>query len=195
MTNRICSIETCPEPHTARGWCSKHYQRWQMHGDPLAVKHHRLDPDEAIACMRAAGIEPKGPYPGSHRPWPGVCMTCGADVAPRLNDIRRGQGGCRPCRYVKTSGSSHHMWAGDGASYQAVHQRIRKQRGKASEHQCVQCEGKQAAAHWAYDHSDPNERVGTDGGCELSYSTDPMRYQPMCTPCHKAYDLAVARTG
>lgn len=33
--DRGCSIEGCPHPHEARGWCRKHYRRWRTHGDPL----------------------------------------------------------------------------------------------------------------------------------------------------------------
>lgn len=32
----ICSIDGCGKPTIARGWCSKHWTRWQRHGDPLA---------------------------------------------------------------------------------------------------------------------------------------------------------------
>lgn len=32
---RTCSIDECPRPTYARGWCGKHYKRWQRHGDPL----------------------------------------------------------------------------------------------------------------------------------------------------------------
>lgn len=34
---RTCSIEDCPYPHEARGFCKKHYRRWRVHGDPLVV--------------------------------------------------------------------------------------------------------------------------------------------------------------
>lgn len=30
-----CSIDGCGSPVTVRGWCKKHYSRWQRHGDPL----------------------------------------------------------------------------------------------------------------------------------------------------------------
>jgi hypothetical protein len=33
---RVCVIPGCPEPHIARGWCYRHYQRWRKYGDPLA---------------------------------------------------------------------------------------------------------------------------------------------------------------
>lgn len=33
---RICSIDGCGKTVLARGWCSRHWQRWNRHGDPLA---------------------------------------------------------------------------------------------------------------------------------------------------------------
>lgn len=38
---KICSIEECAGAVVARGWCTKHYKRWQAHGDPLALKPKR----------------------------------------------------------------------------------------------------------------------------------------------------------
>lgn len=35
-TNRICSVEGCGNRHYSRGWCRKHYSRWQRNNDPLA---------------------------------------------------------------------------------------------------------------------------------------------------------------
>lgn len=37
-TSRICSIPDCGKVVACRGWCSGHYQRWQVHGDPLLGK-------------------------------------------------------------------------------------------------------------------------------------------------------------
>lgn len=34
-TSRICSIPDCGKPVYGRGWCSKHYERWDRHGHPL----------------------------------------------------------------------------------------------------------------------------------------------------------------
>lgn len=30
-----CSINGCGRPVRARGWCSRHYDAWRIHGDPL----------------------------------------------------------------------------------------------------------------------------------------------------------------
>ena len=57
----------------------------------------RVPEAEAIADMRAVGLEPLDPYPGARKPWPCQCMTCDKKVAPTLDNIRRGQGGCRYC--------------------------------------------------------------------------------------------------
>lgn len=32
---KMCSVEGCLSEVLARGWCSKHWQRWSRHGDPL----------------------------------------------------------------------------------------------------------------------------------------------------------------
>ena len=34
MTDRVCSVKDCGSPVCARGWCMKHWIRWQRHGDP-----------------------------------------------------------------------------------------------------------------------------------------------------------------
>ncbi len=36
MAKRTCSIDWCPRPHSARGWCKRHYWAWTKYGDPLA---------------------------------------------------------------------------------------------------------------------------------------------------------------
>ena len=40
-SRRPCSIDGCAEMLVARGWCSKHYQRWRQHGDPLREPDYR----------------------------------------------------------------------------------------------------------------------------------------------------------
>jgi hypothetical protein len=37
VADRTCTIQGCNSPRLARGWCSKHYQRWKKHGHPDIV--------------------------------------------------------------------------------------------------------------------------------------------------------------
>jgi hypothetical protein len=55
-----------------------------------------VDPDAAVAEMRAAGLEPLEPYPGANKPWLCRCKTCDNKVRPRLTTIRK-RHGCRYC--------------------------------------------------------------------------------------------------
>lgn len=36
--DRICTIDGCFKPVVARGWCTAHYQRWKVNGDPLTLR-------------------------------------------------------------------------------------------------------------------------------------------------------------
>lgn len=54
--------------------------------------------EEALAQFRAANLEPLEPYPGKSRlPWRSKCLVCSEVVAPTLQVIRKGQGGCKYC--------------------------------------------------------------------------------------------------
>ena len=37
MAKKKCSVDGCNKPHSARGWCRKHYERWARQGDPLKL--------------------------------------------------------------------------------------------------------------------------------------------------------------
>ena len=56
----------------------------------------RVDPDEAIATMRTAGLEPLEPYPGADAPWRCQCTTCKHEVSPTRSSVRGGRG-CAYC--------------------------------------------------------------------------------------------------
>ena len=84
-------------------------------------------------------------------------------------------------------------WKGDDVGYSGVHERLNRYRGHAQEHQCAHCGG--PAVDWAYDHADPNEKVGVRHGHELAYSTDPDHYIPLCRLCHSLYDDNIPAPG
>jgi len=92
---------------------------------------------------------------------------------------------------IGVSGPDSPKWKGRNISYGSAHRRVRKLRGSASGHACTVCGGQ--AQDWAYDHCDPDEIVGpadASSGAGMPYSPDPNRYQPMCKPCHRAFDKA-----
>jgi hypothetical protein len=61
-----------------------------------------LSPEQRIAVLAAAGLEPLGPYPGYKLAWLCRCLVCGAIASPRFGNLRSGQGGCIPCGTVKS---------------------------------------------------------------------------------------------
>lgn len=50
MPERTCSIEGCDSPVSVRGWCKKHYARWQRTGDPLATVRALKSAERPTAC-------------------------------------------------------------------------------------------------------------------------------------------------
>lgn len=57
----------------------------------------KVDREEAVKTMRAAGLEPIEPYSTSSTPWKCRCLGCGREVSPSYSSIRSGQGGCGYC--------------------------------------------------------------------------------------------------
>lgn len=71
-------------------------------------------------------------------------------------------------------------------SYSGAHAQVRRERGVATEHECVDCRA--PATDWSYDNSD--EREFTDRATGCTYSGDVERYQPRCRSCHRKADWA-----
>lgn len=86
----------------------------------------------------------------------------------------------------KQSRESHPQWKGHAVSYGGAHRRVYRERGRATDQICP-CGSK--AAHWAYDHADPDELTELTPGGIRYYSPDPTHYVAMCVPCHKKSDL------
>lgn len=71
MNKRTCNIDGCDRTLYARGWCSKHYQRWRTHGDPRGGGPACYStPEEAFAarterrgeCLIWTGSKDSGGY-------------------------------------------------------------------------------------------------------------------------------------
>ena len=57
----------------------------------------KVDPDEAVAVMQNAGLEPQSPYPGNDVPWKCKCKKCGRETFPRYHHVKGRGGGCKYC--------------------------------------------------------------------------------------------------
>ncbi len=64
----------------------------------------RVDPEQAVARMRAAGAEPLEPFRAVDTPWRCRCLTCDAVITPRLSAIGR-HGPCSVCARRRTGAS------------------------------------------------------------------------------------------
>lgn len=165
MAKGICSVEGCPDPADARGWCKSHYNRWKRHGDPLGGKGYR----------------------GRRKPSSCSVPDCPKEVAARSMCSAHyvlwrqygdplGGPGSKPRQAV--------------VGYEGMHHRLKRDLGSAKNRECVLCGA--TADHWAYDHSDPDELVNAEG---KPYSLDADHYMSMCVTCHNAFDRRQRKAG
>lgn len=81
------------------------------------------------------------------------------------------------------SGPDNAVWKGDQVGYTALHERVRRARGPARDHSCIDCH--QPASEWSYDHLDPNGQVSAEG---FPFSVKIEHYEPRCSSCHYRFD-------
>lgn len=65
----------------------------------LSVMAERITDAEARARVAqwCPTFQPTVPFPGALKPWQGVCLECGADVAPQYSNLQQRGGACRAC--------------------------------------------------------------------------------------------------
>ena len=100
-----CQCNVCGRVVTPRldGVRNRNYLACRACAVVKGANQQRLDPDQAAEDMRRlADVTPLEPYHEAHTPWRCRCNKCGAEVTPRLADIRRGVGACAACGHVKT---------------------------------------------------------------------------------------------
>ncbi|AWN07274.1 hypothetical protein SEA_RANA_56 [Streptomyces phage Rana] len=107
-----------------------------------------------------------------------VDCDCGERTKKHLTNLTAGR--------VTSCGVERHP-RGDREGYAGWHAHVARQRGPASDFDCVDC-GEQAR-DWSYDHADPNEVDGeTTRGHPVKYSRTLEHYEPRCKPCHNTFD-------
>lgn len=165
-----CEYEGCErETRSANAeWCEGHYYQ----------------------LRRGTELRPLKPYVRGPR----VCSVEGCEtVIPKWylcsKHAKRVRVHGDPHAYIPHSernmptGEANHNWTGAEASYSAVHQRLRNQRGPAKEKTCPCGE---PARQWSYIGARQNDE-------RLPYSSDLSLYEARCVPCHKKSDMDAIR--
>jgi hypothetical protein len=173
VTERTCAVPGCTQPHKRGDYCYGHYMKNWRYGTPTPTHSRKWQDLQGQRFGQLVAVERTG------RAWLCRC-DCGRTAIALAGDLNRGS--------AITCGDRATHRRTDGADYTAAHQRVRTDRGNARDHECVDC-GK-GAAHWSYDHADPDERHSTQWRTEgIAFSLDPAHYEPRCVPCHKRFDL------
>jgi len=75
-----CAVEDCEHKVFARGWCTKHYTRWQRHGDTSVTLRQPPQTDVAEKrCPRCANVKPIDQFATRSNGKPkGYCRECDA---------------------------------------------------------------------------------------------------------------------
>lgn len=104
----LCQCETCgalvrpmaSSVQSGQGGC-------KPCGANRGATARRMNSDLALDVMLAAKISPIDPqgYKSKNTPWPGICMTCGDQVAPMIGNILQGHSGCRRCSLISVDSS------------------------------------------------------------------------------------------
>ena len=165
-----------------------------------------MEPTPTQYCPRCELSLPQDLYPVSHWGRPGnYCRECNRAymraykaarwVPPKLCSYE-------PCATRTRSGREYCTRHGRNVekygqpvrpvseTYQAVHKRLDRWRGKATNYSCIGCSVK--ADNWSYDHADEDERVEVRNGRTYVYSINLDHYHPMCFGCHTRLDHSVA---
>lgn len=123
-------------------------------------------------------------YAGSRPVTWHVRCDCGKEKTVRSSDLRSGKTVSCGCYGRERSYEARYTL---NPTYVTVHDRLRKYRGRASQHLCQRCG--QPALDWAYRGGDPDEMTSTfPRTFGMAYSTNLEFYVPLCRVCHVAVD-------
>ena len=172
MDKGTCSVDGCEKSLRSSTFCYAHYMKNWRYGTPTPTHPSRVRnaPGDRIGTLTL--IERIG------QQWRCEC-ECGRIRLSRSGDLNRA-GDASTCGYRP----NHRI---ESPSYGAAHDRIRRDRGSASLHRCVDCDSQ--AHHWSYDHAADDEMHEMIGNSLVAYSPSQDHYLPRCVPCHKRFDL------
>lgn len=158
VTAARCSVDGCDRPFRCRGLCKLHYDRLLRTGTTT----RQAFPDTCTIESCEKPHRARG-YCATHwKRW----SSHGDPMVVMPNP-------------ASLPGEQSPYWGGNDVTYGHVHRRLRRAKGSATDRLCAHCGG--AAAEWAYDHLDPDERRSADA---LPYSPKMEHYRPLCRKCH-----------
>lgn len=216
MNKTTCQVNGCEATSYVRGYCRPHYRKLMAYGDPLWVSPARPNKQcEVPGCKKNARTKTaklcpmhyhrqyRGRGVGGAEEWVrktkvGRCAVKGCNNADSegvycsMHDARQRRHGdtdkvISPSERDAPTGEDHSSWKGIDVGYTAAHDRVRRARGAASSHKCVDCGN--PANHWSYDHECEDEQVRFERGYYVAFSPSVDHYHPRCVPCHKRFDL------
>jgi hypothetical protein len=167
----ICSVGGCTRPRKGREWCGAHWLRWRKYGDPLgSAGVNGVDWNVKRDC-KIDGCDGK-----AHAHY--MCRKHLQRWKKHGDPTCAGRKNGRPLK-------------GDKPTWAAIHKRLHRSFGSASNRSCVDC-GEQAR-EWSYRGGCPNELAGKSGRFVLAYTEDLSFYEPRCASCHRKFDGAGTR--
>lgn len=164
-TSTTCSVDGCERRRAEMSLCAAHAQRVRRTGSAggPAIRAVARKPKRKCAAEGCEKVHYCGGYCTVHYQRKRKHGTIESPAKP-LADLNPN-------------------WRGNSAGYRAIHVRIEVQRGKASEHSCVDCGD--PAEQWSYNNSGDAERSEDGVG---RYSTELANYDPRCRRCHFRFD-------
>lgn len=138
-------------------------------------------------------LERAGSTKDSKPTWRCLC-DCGNETVAQGSSLRRHMTRSCGCLQKEAAKEQQHKMSQqnirEDSEYSAAHWRIYQLRGPANLQDCRHCPN--SAAHWAYDHIDPDELVSNEETrFGLTYSLKPEHYIPLCVSCHRKLDRKV----
>lgn len=85
----ICAVDDCTVDAIARGWCNRHYRRWQRYGDPTVVSNPTGRPRKQV-CVNGHPLTVDNVY--TSRSGKRQCRTCLRHRSKMYNRKRRAAG-------------------------------------------------------------------------------------------------------
>lgn len=192
---RICEVPECGMKHVARGYCSKHYAQRKQAGEFLDTR-----PKGRVGCLAQDCDVKKHHSKGYCQKHYSLFCKWGESLKPPIKPEKSPCWCGQPATRGDMCHNHYQIWwwnnrGGDAekrtrrevVGYEAMHYRLRVDRGKASEFPCVECQS--PAMEWSLNH-DAETLVSVKGGRIGSlYSLNIMDYSPRCKKCHDTYDV------